>query len=138
LRDLFPRIERLVTDSFIAVHKKVDPKRCQNGFEIFGYDFMIDHDFKVYMIEANTNPSLEICCPLLSRIIPELLDNSFRIAIDPLFQPSYAQDESLPSSLPQTSNGRAKSPREKGSVVKEEETPVSRKINQLKRKPQML
>ncbi len=28
LRDIFPRIERLVTDSFIAVHKKVDPKRC--------------------------------------------------------------------------------------------------------------
>lgn len=100
MRDLFPRIERLVTDSFIAVHKKVDPKRCQNGFEIFGYDFMIDREFRVYMIEANTNPSLEVCCPMLSRIIPELLDNSFRIAIDPLYQPNYAQDESASKSVP--------------------------------------
>jgi tubulin monoglycylase TTLL3/8 len=46
---------------------------------------MIDENFKVYLIEANTNPCLEICCPLLARIIPELLDNSFRIAIDPLY-----------------------------------------------------
>ena len=48
---------------------------------------MIDEDFKVYLIEANTNPCLEICSPLLARIIPELLDNSFRIAVDPLYQP---------------------------------------------------
>jgi len=75
----------LVTDSFRAVYKKVDPDRNKNGFEIFGYDFMIDANFKVYMIEVNTNPSLEICCPLLARIIPELLENSFRLAIDPVY-----------------------------------------------------
>lgn len=47
------------------------------------------------MIEANTNPSLEICSPLLARIIPELLDNSFRVAIDPTFQPPAILDEKL-------------------------------------------
>ena len=93
MRDLFPTIERLVTDSFRAVINKIDPQRLQNSFEIFGYDFMIDENFKVYLIEANTNPCLEICCPLLSRIIPELLDNSFRIAIDPLFQPPALLEE---------------------------------------------
>ena len=79
-------MERLVTDSFRAVYDKIDPKRNQHGFEVFGYDFMIDENFKVYLIECNTNPSLEICCPLLSRIIPELLDNSFRLVLDPMFQ----------------------------------------------------
>ena len=80
-------MERLVTDSIRAVHHLIDPKRLQNSFEIFGYDFMIDENFKVYLIECNTNPSLEICCPLLARIIPELLDNSFKIALDPIYQP---------------------------------------------------
>jgi len=78
-------MERLVTDSFRAVYNKIDPGRLSHSFEVFGYDFVIDENFKVYLIEANTNPSLEICSPLLARIIPELLDNSFRIAIDPIF-----------------------------------------------------
>lgn len=88
MRDLFPQMERLVTDSFRAVGSRIDPNRVSNCFEIFGYDFMVDENFKVFLIEANTNPCLEICCPLLARLISELLDNSFRIAIDPLFQPS--------------------------------------------------
>jgi len=50
-----------------------------------GYDFMLDSDFKTYLIEVNTNPSLDICCPLLARIIPELLENSIRIAVDPIY-----------------------------------------------------
>ena len=46
---------------------------------------MIDENFRTYLIEVNTNPSLEICCPLMSRIIPELIDNCFKIALDPIF-----------------------------------------------------
>jgi len=46
---------------------------------------MLDEDFRLYLIEVNTNPCLEISCPLLARIIPEVLDNAFRIALDPLF-----------------------------------------------------
>lgn len=48
---------------------------------------MIDSDFKVYLIECNTNPCLELPCPLLTRVISCMLDNSFRVAIDPLFPP---------------------------------------------------
>ena len=86
-------MERLVVDSFRAVSSKIDEQRAGNCFEIFGYDFMLDETFKVYLIECNTNPCLEICCPLLARIIPELLDNSFRIDLDPIFQPSFLRDD---------------------------------------------
>jgi hypothetical protein len=66
---------------------KLDPKRRTNSFEIFGYDFMIDADFNLILIEANTNPCLELSCPLLARIIPAMLDNAFRLAVDPLYPP---------------------------------------------------
>ena len=84
---LWPQITRLVTDSFYATFSKIDPHRRQNSFEIFGYDFMIDTDFKVFIIECNTNPSLELSCPLMARIIPAMLDNVFRVVVDPLFPP---------------------------------------------------
>lgn len=36
-----------------------------NNFELLGYDFMIDEELKVYLIEVNTNPCLEQPCNLL-------------------------------------------------------------------------
>ena len=38
---------------------------------------------------------MEICSPLLARIVPELLDNSFRLALDPLFQPHFLNEDYL-------------------------------------------
>lgn len=48
---------------------------------------MIDDKLGLKLIEVNTNPCLEIGCPLLARIIPNLLDSVFKVAIDPLFPP---------------------------------------------------
>ena len=39
---------------------------------------MIDQAGKVYLIEANTNPCLEMSSPLLARLIPLVLENTFR------------------------------------------------------------
>jgi tubulin monoglycylase TTLL3/8 len=84
-RDIMPQIRKLVTDSYRAVYGKIDPFRLHNSFELFGYDFMLDENFRLYLIEVNTNPCLEMSCPLLARIIPEVLDNTFRLVLDPIF-----------------------------------------------------
>jgi tubulin monoglycylase TTLL3/8 len=76
-----------VNDTFRAVYGKIDPKRRINTVEIYGYDFMFDDDFKVYLIEVNTNPCLELGCPLLARLIPTMVENALRLTVDPLFPP---------------------------------------------------
>ena len=48
---------------------------------------MIDEDFNVWLIEVNTNPSLEMSCPLLARIIPNMIENAMKTAVDPIFPP---------------------------------------------------
>ncbi len=42
---------------------------------------MFDADFKVYLIEVNTNPCLEASSPLLGRIIPAMLDSAFKYRV---------------------------------------------------------
>ena len=37
-------------------------------FEIFGYDFIIDKNFKPYILEINNNPGLGISSPLIEKI----------------------------------------------------------------------
>lgn len=39
---------------------------------------MIDSEFRVYLIEANTNPCLEASSPLLGRLIPAMVDNALK------------------------------------------------------------
>lgn len=100
-RDILPQIKKLTTDCFRAVWGKIDPLKRMNTFEIFGLDFMLDEDFRVYLIEVNTNPCLELCCPLLNRLIPNMLDNAVRIVVDPLFPPpdNYKKNNQIPWDL---------------------------------------
>ena len=49
---------------------------------------MIDNCNNVFLIEANVNPDLSTSSPTLNDIIPNLIDNVFKIALDPLFPPS--------------------------------------------------
>lgn len=90
-------MNKLTTDIFRAVHGKADPKRRLNTFEVFGLDFMIDDEFKLYLIEVNTNPCLELSSPLLARLIPNMLENALKLAVDPLFQPPehYSQKKAF-------------------------------------------
>jgi tubulin--tyrosine ligase len=78
-----------MTDTFRATYEVIAPSRDLNHhtFEIFGFDFMLDDEFKVYLIEVNTNPCLETTCPLLQRLIPDMIDSGFKIALDPLYPP---------------------------------------------------
>lgn len=48
---------------------------------------MIDENYKEWLIEINTNPCLELSSALLARLIPNMLENAFRIAVDSIFPP---------------------------------------------------
>jgi hypothetical protein len=63
-----------MADAFESVYHLVDPDKQQSTFEMFGFDFMMDDSFKVYIIEVNTNPCLSTPCPLLTRIISSVID----------------------------------------------------------------
>ena len=90
-RDILPQIRSIVRDTFAATFAKIDANNRLFSFEVLGYDFMVDSNMKVWLIEANTNPCLELSSPLLARIIPSMLDNAFRIAVDPYFPEPISQ-----------------------------------------------
>jgi hypothetical protein len=84
-RDIWTQIKALVTISYEATAQGIDPFKRKHTFEVLGYDFMIDEDFKVWLIEVNTNPCLSLSSAYLARLIPAMLDNAFRIVLDSHF-----------------------------------------------------
>ena len=72
-----PQIKVLIRESFASVVNEVDPEQLSSTFEMFGFDFMMDDDLKLYIIEVNTNPCFATPCPLLTRIISSVIDQTF-------------------------------------------------------------
>lgn len=62
-----------------------------NFFELFGYDFMIDEDFNVWLIEVNTNPSLDESSSYLTQLIPRMIDDLVKLTVDRMFMNYYKQ-----------------------------------------------
>ena len=84
-KEILPEIKEIVKDSVKASYLKIDPCRRTHSFEIMGYDFMLDADLKPWLIEINTNPCLELSSTILVRIIPAMVENVMRIALDTVF-----------------------------------------------------
>ena len=71
-----------------ASHNKLNPKKRQACFELLGFDFMLDSDLRVDLIEINSNPCLETwSCPLLEGLIPRLVDDVLRGGLDQILPP---------------------------------------------------
>ena len=98
-----------------AVRKKIDPYRRKHCFELFGYDFILDEDFNVWLIEVNTNPCIEESSNLLKILLPRMIEDMLRLTIDRAFpkikkvrgvkkastivSPSKVKTSKLPSNL---------------------------------------
>ena len=89
---MLTQMKYLVEISFKSVGKKMlktNPVLC---FEIFGYDFIIDNDFKPWILEINNNPGLCISSPVIQKLVPRMLDDAFRLTIDKVFDTRYSPD----------------------------------------------
>jgi hypothetical protein len=58
-------------------------------FELFGYDFLLDEDLRVWLLEVNANPYLGISNGFISDLVPQMIDDMLSIALDPIFPPKF-------------------------------------------------
>jgi tubulin monoglycylase TTLL3/8 len=70
-----PEIKRLSALSIEAGSEHLGKSDIKNSFELLGYDYMVDEQFRSVLIEVNSNPCLELACPMLATLIPSLIEN---------------------------------------------------------------
>jgi hypothetical protein len=89
---MIEQMKYLVKISFKSVGNKllrITPVLC---FEIFGYDFILDNDFRPWILEINNNPGLGISSPLIEKLVPRMLDDALRLTIDKVFETKYDRE----------------------------------------------
>lgn len=60
---------------FDATYDMLNPNNREHCFELYGFDFMIDDNFKVWLIEVNSGPSLSVSNEFLGRLLHRMMGN---------------------------------------------------------------
>ena len=93
-KDILSKVKEIIMLSMNSIKEKINRNNRNFCFEIFGYDFMLDNQFNVYLIEINMNPGIEISSPWINVIIPRMIDDCLRLTIDTIFPTKYHFDKS--------------------------------------------
>ncbi|CAD8060286.1 unnamed protein product [Paramecium sonneborni] len=81
----WPKIKEIVKLTLNST--RLNKRNRKYGMQILGYDFMIDENLKLWLIEVNANPCIEESSNLLKMLIPRMLDDAFKLTIDKIFTP---------------------------------------------------
>ncbi|XP_061115095.1 protein polyglycylase TTLL10 [Conger conger] len=74
------RMQVIVSQCFLAVKAKLERKL--GLFDLIGCDFMIDEDFKVWLLEMNCNPALHTNCQALKEVVPSAVNETLDLALE--------------------------------------------------------
>ena len=102
-KKVFPEIMKIIAVTANSVKDKINLANRANCFEIFGYDFILDIDYKPFLLEINTNPGYEESSPLIKMLVPRMIDDAMRLTIDKEFDPIYKSDDNLNGNNPKKS-----------------------------------
>ena len=80
---IWAQIEAIVTKTVISVskeyYKNIYPSKLNNSFELYGFDILIDANFRAWLMEVNVNPSLHCTSPLDLSIKTDLISDIFNV-----------------------------------------------------------
>nr|KAF6394961.1 tubulin tyrosine ligase like 10 [Molossus molossus] len=87
------QMQQIMVHCFLAVKSKLE---CKLGyFDLIGCDFLIDDNFKVWLLEMNSNPALHTNCEVLKEVIPGVVMETLDLALE-TFQKSLCGQRMVP------------------------------------------
>ena len=89
---VYPQFIEIIRNTIKCSKNIINPKNRENCFELMGYDFLLDEEFNVFLIEINTNPGLEISSEIIKILVPRMIDDALRLTVDDVLQSDYIQD----------------------------------------------
>ncbi|XP_074655111.1 uncharacterized protein LOC141908801 [Tubulanus polymorphus] len=77
---LAKQMQKIMRHCFECVRHKLGSK--VGFFAIYGFDFMIDDNMKVWLIEININPALNINCEVLKDVLPPIIEQTIGMSLE--------------------------------------------------------
>ncbi|XP_068607168.1 protein polyglycylase TTLL10 [Brachionichthys hirsutus] len=74
------RMQQIMMQCFHAAKSKFDSRL--GFFDLIGCDFLVDEDFKVWLLEMNCNPALHTNCEVLKDVIPSTVEEALDLTLE--------------------------------------------------------
>ena len=79
-------------DTFLSARRSMNPNNRNGTYELFGFDFLIDEDYRVWLIEVNSNPYLGMPNEYMKQLLPKLMNDMCKLVLDPIYQPKIVPE----------------------------------------------
>mmetsp|Transcript_103791 Transcript_103791/g.199261 ORF Transcript_103791/g.199261 Transcript_103791/m.199261 type:complete len:344 (+) Transcript_103791:3-1034(+) len=80
---VLPQMKHIVVTSMACVQEAwLSTESHQCSFQLFGYDFLVDANLRVWLLEVNNNPLMHASCPVTERLCDPCLRDLFRVLLD--------------------------------------------------------
>ena len=89
---MIPKFKKIIELTTKSSRNLLNLRKINFCFEIFGYDFMMDEEKNLYLIEINTNPGLEISSEIIKILVPRMVEDALRITVDDVFETEYDKE----------------------------------------------
>eukprot|EP00668_Euglena_longa_P016108 GGOE01020317.1.p1 GENE.GGOE01020317.1~~GGOE01020317.1.p1 ORF type:complete len:437 (+),score=105.42 GGOE01020317.1:49-1311(+) len=90
--DILPQVRAICQASLLSVYDQLRLQGDYNAFQLFGFDLMVDADFKVWLLEINGSPAAA------ARLYESIAEGIIRLCLDTHFPPP---PDDPPSALPE-------------------------------------
>jgi hypothetical protein len=73
-------LKDIIKISVLSAWEKVDWR--ENSLGLYGFDVMIDSDFKMWLLEINLCPTMEHSTKVTSYLVPKMTEDMIKVIVD--------------------------------------------------------